>query len=177
MILDDIGLYNNFSRYFLNCTSAIYLGRGTNFTVALEGALKLKELSYIHAEAFAAGELKHGPISLLSNDIPVFFIIPYDEWFDKSFSNFQQVLARIDQIFCLTNTKGKEKIEEYLNNQLDFTSEYQAKVHFLVIPESDPIATLFLLTLSVQLLAYFVALNKGKNIDQPRHLAKSVTVE
>jgi len=142
----------------------LYLGRGTSYPLALEGALKLKEISYIHAEGYAAGELKHGPIALIDETVPVIVIAPHDRVFEKTVSNMQEVAARGGRIILLTDTKGKaESAVPVLST--------------LVLPDMpDSIAPL-VYAIPVQLLAYHTAVALGTDIDQPRNLAKSVTVE
>jgi glucosamine--fructose-6-phosphate aminotransferase (isomerizing) len=142
----------------------LYLGRGTNFPLALEGALKLKELSYIHAEGYAAGELKHGPIALIDEQMPVIVLTPRDQWFEKTVSNMQEVAARGGQIIVIgpTGTAEKAAIEA---------------VASIDMPEMPPEFSALTYAVPVQLLAYYTASIMGKDVDQPRNLAKSVTVE
>ena len=142
----------------------IYLGRGVNFPIALEGALKLKEISYIHAEGYAAGEMKHGPIALLERGVPVVMVAPHDEWFEKTSSNLKEALARGARVVLLSDDKGIEKLHE-------------AATWIFRMPRVHPMLTPILYSLPVQLLAYHTAKEKGTEIDQPRNLAKSVTVE
>ena len=142
----------------------IYLGRGVNFPIALEGALKLKEISYIHAEGYAAGEMKHGPIALLERGVPVVMVAPHDEWFEKTSSNLKEALARGARVVLLSDDKGIEKLHE-------------AATWIFRMPRVHPMLTPILYSLPVQLLAYHTAKKKGTEIDQPRNLAKSVTVE
>jgi glucosamine--fructose-6-phosphate aminotransferase (isomerizing) len=142
----------------------LYLGRGTNYPIALEGALKLKEISYIHAEGYAAGELKHGPIALIDEHMPVVVIAPYDRIFDKTVSNMQEVAARGGRIILVTDAKGKE------------AAAVEA-VETLVLPEMPASITPLVYAIPVQLLAYHTAVFMGTDVDQPRNLAKSVTVE
>jgi len=142
----------------------LYLGRGTSFPIALEGALKLKEISYIHAEGYAAGELKHGPIALIDENMPVVVIAPHDRIFEKTVSNMQEVAARGGRIILLTDTKGSE------------AAPVEA-VETLILPEMPTIAMPLVYTIPVQLLAYHTAVFMGTDVDQPRNLAKSVTVE
>jgi len=142
----------------------IYLGRGVNFPIALEGALKLKEISYIHAEGYAAGEMKHGPIALLEKGVPVVMVAPHDEWFEKTSSNLKEALARGARVVLLSDDKGIEKLHE-------------AATWIFRMPRVHPMLTPILYSIPVQLLAYYTAKKKGTEIDQPRNLAKSVTVE
>lgn len=144
--------------------SALYLGRGQNFPIAMEGALKLKEISYIHAEGYAAGEMKHGPIALIDEHMPVIFIAPSDSVFDKTLSNIEQVVARNGKVIALTDQAGAARIGA---NAIDT----------VVVPDTDPFVAPILYTIPVQLLAYHTAVLKGTDVDQPRNLAKSVTVE
>jgi len=148
----------------VDATTILYLGRGTGFPIALEGALKLKELSYIHAEGFAAGEMKHGPIALIDKTVPIIVVAPSDGFFDKTASNMQEVIARGGRVIFLSDAAGIAK----LGSMAAATIE---------IPTVDPFVAPILYTIPVQLLAYHVAVLKGTDVDQPRNLAKSVTVE
>ena len=142
----------------------LYLGRDTNYPLAMEGALKLKEISYIHAEGYAAGELKHGPIALIDEDMPVVVIAPHDNIFDKTVSNMQEVAARGGRIILITDEKGAD------------AASIEAE-HTIVMPDVPDILTPLVYALPVQLLAYHTAVLMGTDVDQPRNLAKSVTVE
>jgi glucosamine--fructose-6-phosphate aminotransferase (isomerizing) len=142
----------------------LYLGRGTSYPIALEGALKLKEISYIHAEGYAAGEMKHGPIALIDERVPVIVIAPSDSLFDKTASNLQEVAARGGRVIFFSDAKGAAKLSAMAETTV-------------AIPEVDPFVAPILHALPVQLLAYHVAVLKGTDVDQPRNLAKSVTVE
>ncbi|WP_336945388.1 glutamine--fructose-6-phosphate transaminase (isomerizing) [Asaia sp. HN010] len=142
----------------------LYLGRGICFPVALEGALKLKEISYIHAEAYAAGEMKHGPISLIDKDVPIVVIAPSTVLFDKTLSNIQEAKARGGRIMAFTDEKGAQRLSGIAE-------------HMVILPDVDPFVAPILYTIPVQMLAYEVALRRGTDVDQPRNLAKSVTVE
>ena len=142
----------------------LYLGRGTSYPLALEGALKLKEISYIHAEGYAAGELKHGPIALIDETMPVIVIAPYDRVFDKTVSNMEEVAARGGRIILVTDPKGAE----HANVKTLAT---------LILPEMAATVTPLVYAIPVQLLAYHTAVIMGTDVDQPRNLAKSVTVE
>jgi glutamine---fructose-6-phosphate transaminase (isomerizing) len=146
------------------CRDVLYLGRGTNFPLALEGALKLKELSYIHAEGYAAGELKHGPIALIDEQMPVIVLTPRDSWFEKTVSNMQEVAARGGQIIVIgpKGTAAQAAVEA---------------VASIDLPEMPPEFSAISYAIPVQLLAYYTASVMGKDVDQPRNLAKSVTVE
>jgi glucosamine--fructose-6-phosphate aminotransferase (isomerizing) len=152
------------SRELARFKDVLYLGRGTNFPLALEGALKLKEISYIHAEGYAAGELKHGPIALIDENMPVIVIAPHDRHFEKTMSNMQEVAARGGQIILITDEKGAEAAP--LETMATITLPV---VHEIVAP--------ILHALPVQLVAYHTAVFMGTDVDQPRNLAKSVTVE
>ncbi|MFL5003480.1 MAG: glutamine--fructose-6-phosphate transaminase (isomerizing), partial [Xanthobacteraceae bacterium] len=142
----------------------LYLGRGTSFPLALEGALKLKEISYIHAEGYAGGELKHGPIALIDETMPVIVIAPYDRVFEKTVSNMQEVAARGGRIILVTDPKGAREaaVESLLT---------------LTLPEMPATVTPLVYAIPVQLMAYHTAVLMGTDVDQPRNLAKSVTVE
>jgi glucosamine--fructose-6-phosphate aminotransferase (isomerizing) len=142
----------------------LYLGRGNCFPVAMEGALKLKEISYIHAEGYAAGEMKHGPIALIDKSVPIIGIAPSGPLFEKTASNLQEAHARGGQIILLSDAAGVAKLRHIA-------------VDSFVLPDVDPFAAPLLYTIPVQLLAYHVAVLKGTDVDQPRNLAKSVTVE
>ncbi|MCA3248539.1 MAG: glutamine--fructose-6-phosphate transaminase (isomerizing) [Azospirillum sp.] len=142
----------------------LYLGRGTAYPIAMEGALKLKEISYIHAEGYPAGEMKHGPIALIASDVPVIVLAPSDEWFEKTASNIQETRARGGKVILVADAKGIAKAGALATATIE-------------IPESDPFVTPILYSIPVQLLAYYVAVLKGTDVDKPRNLAKSVTVE
>jgi len=151
------------SKSFYTATNFLYLGRGYNFPVALEGALKLKEISYIHAEGYPAAEMKHGPIALIDEDMPVVFIATKDSSYEKVISNIQEVKARKGKVIAIV-TEGDTEIK----SMADFTFE---------IPSiADPLVPL-LAVVPLQLLSYHIAILRGCNVDQPRNLAKSVTVE
>ncbi|WP_419253150.1 glutamine--fructose-6-phosphate transaminase (isomerizing) [Caulobacter sp. ErkDOM-YI] len=142
----------------------LYLGRGPMSALALEGALKLKEISYIHAEGYAAGELKHGPIALVDDETPIVILAPFDSWFEKSASNMSEVMARGGQVIFITDTEGARH------------APAGAKV-VITAPACDPLVSALVMSAPIQLLAYHVAVVKGADVDQPRNLAKSVTVE
>jgi glucosamine--fructose-6-phosphate aminotransferase (isomerizing) len=152
------------AKTIMQARDVLYLGRGTSFPIALEGALKLKEISYIHAEGYAAGEMKHGPIALIDEDVPIIVIAPRDQWFEKTASNLKEVHARGGKILLLSDAKGCAQ----LKNDCTWMIE---------MPEIDPFISAILYALPMQLLAYHVAVLKGTDVDQPRNLAKSVTVE
>jgi glucosamine--fructose-6-phosphate aminotransferase (isomerizing) len=142
----------------------LYLGRGPLYPLALEGALKLKEISYIHAEGYAAGEMKHGPIALIDDKVPVIVVAPRDALFEKVAGNVQEVAARGGQVLLISDAAGCAKLKTQ--------SRWQ-----IALPECDPFVAPILYAIPVQLLAYHVAVLKGTDVDQPRNLAKSVTVE
>jgi glucosamine--fructose-6-phosphate aminotransferase (isomerizing) len=144
--------------------SALFLGRGLMYPLALEGALKLKEISYIHAEGYASGELKHGPIALIDETLPVIVMAPHDGIFDKTVSNMQEVMARGGQILLISDAKGVAAAG---------TDTWRT----ITLPEVHPVLAPILFALPAQLLAYHTAIAKGTDVDQPRNLAKSVTVE
>lgn len=148
----------------VDARDVLYLGRGTGYPIALEGALKLKEISYIHAEGYAAGEMKHGPIALIDEHVPVIVIAPSDELFDKTASNMQEVIARGGRVIFMSDAKGIAKLGDMAAATIE-------------LPEVDPFVAPILYTIPIQLLAYHVAVLKGTDVDQPRNLAKSVTVE
>jgi len=148
---------------FLQARGAMFLGRGLSFPIALEGALKLKELSYLHAEGYPAGEMKHGPLALIEEGLPVVILAPKDRYFEKTISNMQEVIARGGKVILITNDSS-----DIISENIRFTLE---------IPKTDDYLTPFLMTVPLQLLAYHVASLKNCDIDKPRNLAKSVTVE
>jgi glutamine---fructose-6-phosphate transaminase (isomerizing) len=142
----------------------LFLGRGPMYPLALEGALKLKEISYIHAEGYASGELKHGPIALIDETVPVIVFAPTDPLFDKTVSNMQEVMARGGRVLLVTDSQGLAQAREGL-------------WHALTMPPCDPFVAPILYAVPAQLIAYHTAVTKGTDVDQPRNLAKSVTVE
>ena len=151
------------ARDFITSKGTMYLGRGYSYPVAMEGALKLKELSYIHAEGYAAGEMKHGPLALIEDGMPVIVLCPKDRYFEKTISNMQEVIARGGKVIMITDDSS-----ETMNENIRFKFE---------IPKTNSTLNPFLLTIPIQFLAYHVALLKNCDIDKPRNLAKSVTVE
>jgi glucosamine--fructose-6-phosphate aminotransferase (isomerizing) len=153
----------NIAERISDATHVLFIGRGANFPVALEGALKLKEISYVHAEGFAAGELKHGPIALVDHGVPVVAIAPRDATYEKVLSNIEEVRARGAEVIALANP-GDKIIRE-------------KAAHTIWLPETNWCLTPLLAAVPLQLLAYYVADHKGTDVDQPRNLAKSVTVE
>jgi glutamine---fructose-6-phosphate transaminase (isomerizing) len=162
-ILDRAKEIENIAERFKDASNFLYLGRGYNFPVALEGALKLKEISYIHAEGYPAAEMKHGPIALIDKQMPVVFVAPHDSVFDKVTSNVQEVKARGGQVIALTSRN-----EPSLAGKIDFE---------IRIPETLDMLYPILAAIPLQLLAYYIAAKRGLDVDQPRNLAKSVTVE
>ncbi|HEY3114023.1 MAG TPA: glutamine--fructose-6-phosphate transaminase (isomerizing) [Gemmatimonadaceae bacterium] len=162
-VLDRAGEIEKIAEEFKNSQNFLYLGRGYSFPTALEGALKLKEISYIHAEGYPAAEMKHGPIALIDEKMPVVFITPHDSVFDKVVSNVQEVKARGGRVIAITT-----RDEDALEGKLDY--EFR-------IPETKDMLTPVLASVPLQLLAYYIAVKRGTNVDQPRNLAKSVTVE
>jgi glucosamine--fructose-6-phosphate aminotransferase (isomerizing) len=148
---------------YKDAINALYLGRGYLFPVALEGALKLKEISYIHAEGYAAGEMKHGPIALVDDNLPVIVVAPKDDYYEKIVSNIQEVKARKGNVIAIV-TEGDVTLKEMVNDSIE-------------IPDSHPALAPLLAVIPLQMLAYHIALLRGCNVDQPRNLAKSVTVE
>ncbi|MDI9355437.1 MAG: glutamine--fructose-6-phosphate transaminase (isomerizing) [Chitinophagaceae bacterium] len=162
-VLQNNDAIQHIAKQFYNAKNFIYLGRGTNFPVALEGALKLKEISYIHAEGYPAAEMKHGPIALIDTEMPVVFIAPKDSSYQKILSNIQEVKARKGKVIAIITENDKN-----LDTIADYTIEIP-KVHEIFSP--------IISVIPLQLLAYHIAILRGCNVDQPRNLAKSVTVE
>ena len=156
-------LIQKIARKYKNATDFLYLGRGMNFPIALEGALKLKEISYIHAEGYPAAEMKHGPIALIDKNMPSVFIVPKDKTYEKIISNIQEIKSRKGKIIIVTNSR--DKILKELANDL------------IIVPRSNIYLFIHLATIVLQLFAYHVAVMNKHNVDQPRNLAKSVTVE
>ncbi|OJT99730.1 MAG: glutamine--fructose-6-phosphate aminotransferase [Rhizobium sp. 63-7] len=152
------------ARDLSKCKDVLYIGRGTSYPLAMEGALKLKEISYIHAEGYAAGELKHGPIALIDENMPVIVIAPHDRFFEKTVSNMQEVAARGGRIIFITDEKGA-------------AASKLPTMATIVLPVVDEIISPMIFSLPIQLLAYHTAVFMGTDVDQPRNLAKSVTVE
>lgn len=151
------------AHHYRGSQNFLYLGRGLNFPVALEGALKLKEISYVHAEGYPAAEMKHGPIALIDRDMPVVFIATHDGTYEKVLSNIEEVRARGGQVIVIA-TEGDTEIAK-------------KATEVLYVPETDPLLTPLLTVIPLQLLSYYMALHRGCDVDQPRNLAKSVTVE
>jgi len=158
------GQIEQLARDLAKCRDVLYLGRGTSFPIALEGALKLKEISYIHAEGYAAGELKHGPIALVDENMPVIVIAPHDKVFEKTVSNMQEVAARGGKLILVTDAKGARAVAG-------------TALATLTLPTVRPEVAPLVYAVPVQLIAYHTAVHMGTDVDQPRNLAKSVTVE
>ena len=152
------------SSSFADAKGSMFLGRGFSFPIALEGALKLKELAYVHAEGYPAGEMKHGPLALIEDGMPVVVLAPRDKYYKKTISNMQEVIARGAKVLLITNKSKDEVFSENIWETI------------LVETANDDLLP-FLLTVPLQKLAYYSALKKGYDIDKPRNLAKSVTVE
>jgi glucosamine--fructose-6-phosphate aminotransferase (isomerizing) len=166
-LLEEVLTLNDFTekiaKKYMNARDFLYLGRGKNFPIALEGALKLKEISYIHAEGYPAGEMKHGPIALIDEDVPVVMLVPKNSAYEKTLSNMEEVIARGGRVIALCSSGDHE-----IGKQAEDTIE---------IPSLDEDLDPILLSVPLQLLAYHIAVLKGTDVDQPRNLAKSVTVE
>lgn len=163
LILQNNESIKRVAEKYKDAVNALYLGRGYLFPVALEGALKLKEISYIHAEGYAAGEMKHGPIALVDDNLPVVVVAPHDDYYEKIVSNIQEVKARKGNVIAIV-TEGDMGLKGMANDVIE-------------IPKSHPAVAPLLTVLPLQLLAYHIAVLRGCNVDQPRNLAKSVTVE
>jgi glucosamine--fructose-6-phosphate aminotransferase (isomerizing) len=155
------------AKRFYQRSDFLYLGRGINYPIALEGALKLKEISYIHAEGYPAGEMKHGPIALIDEQLPVVALIPHDAVFEKMMGNIQEAKARGGTIIVVTTASLANGFSDVLSD----TDEV------IVVPDTDPLLTPVLMVVPLQLLSYHIAVRRGCDVDQPRNLAKSVTVE
>jgi glucosamine--fructose-6-phosphate aminotransferase (isomerizing) len=153
----------NIAKAYQGSSNAIYLGRGINYPVALEGALKLKEISYVHAEGYPAAEMKHGPIALIDENMPVVFIATEDPLYSKIVSNIEEVRSRKGRIFAIA-TEGDEVIKSMVD-------------HVVYLPKCDSLFTPLIASIPLQLFSYYMAVERGCNVDQPRNLAKSVTVE
>jgi glucosamine--fructose-6-phosphate aminotransferase (isomerizing) len=162
-ILDNAEPIKKIAHEFAHVSNFLYLGRGYNFPAALEGALKLKEISYIHAEGYPAAEMKHGPIALIDENMPVVFIAPKDEIYEKVISNIEEVRARNGRVIVIADDDD-EHVDRVAN-------------HVIRIPKTIPMLTPILASIPLQLLAYYIAVERGCNVDMPRNLAKSVTVE
>ncbi|MEL6808671.1 MAG: SIS domain-containing protein, partial [Pseudomonadota bacterium] len=164
LAIEQSGAMKSTARKLAEARDILFLGRGVMFPLALEGALKLKEISYIHAEAYASGELKHGPIALIDKSVPVVVMAPRDMLFDKTVSNMQEVMARKGKVALISNAAGLKESGEDTWAQIP-------------MPDCPDIIAPILYAVPAQLLAYHTAVAKGTDVDQPRNLAKSVTVE
>jgi glucosamine--fructose-6-phosphate aminotransferase (isomerizing) len=151
------------AKKYENARDVLYLGRGYNYPVALEGALKLKEISYIHAEGYPAAEMKHGPIALIEQNTPVVVIATKDRWYEKTLSNIEEVRARGARVIAIVNPND-ERVSSLVADTIE-------------IPQTEDAYIPILSVIPLQLLAYHMAIARGCNVDQPRNLAKSVTVE
>ena len=163
-ILEHDSAIHRIAARIAEARDVMYLGRGNCFPIALEGALKLKEISYIHAEGYAAGEMKHGPIALIDRSVPVIAVAPSGPLFEKTASNLQEAAARGGQIIVFSDAVGAAKLKGIA-------------AETIVMPVIDPFVAPMLYAIPLQLLAYHVAVLKGTDVDQPRNLAKCVTVE
>jgi glucosamine--fructose-6-phosphate aminotransferase (isomerizing) len=168
--LQQESIIHDVAKSLVQAHSAIFLGRGQCYPIALEGALKLKEISYIHAEGYAAGELKHGPIALIDKQMPVVVLAPYDALFEKTLSNLQEVRARGAKVILISDYRGVEACQSS-------TDSNKSVDHIIEMPVVSETLQPILYSIPVQLLAYHTALLRGTDVDQPRNLAKSVTVE
>jgi glucosamine--fructose-6-phosphate aminotransferase (isomerizing) len=164
VLKDTAGLIEKIAPDIAEARDVLYLGRGLMYPIALEGALKLKEVSYIHAEGYAAGEMKHGPIALIDSDVPVVTLAPHDALFEKTASNVQETVARGGQVLMISDATGLDKLKGVCRWSV-------------MLPDAHRFITPILYVIPAQLLAYHVAVAKGTDVDQPRNLAKSVTVE
>ncbi|MDA1189157.1 MAG: glutamine--fructose-6-phosphate transaminase (isomerizing) [Chloroflexi bacterium] len=162
-VLDQNGLYENLARKYAEYKDFLYLGRGLNYPLAMEGALKLKEISYIHAEGYPAGEMKHGPISLIDHEMPIVALVPQDDLYEKMLSNVSEAKARGGKVLAIA-TEGDKVIGDKADD-------------VVYLPKTSPQLYPLLLAVPMQLLAYHIAVQRGADVDQPRNLAKSVTVE
>ena len=163
-LLDIRDEIKKLSKTIYKAKSVLYLGRGHCYPLAMEGALKLKEISYIHAEGYASGEMKHGPIALVDEKLPIVFIAPKDDLFEKNISNMKEVLARGGRVLLITDNRGINSIDD-------------KSINTLVLPDVHQFVQPIIFSLPIQLLAYYTAVFKKTDVDQPRNLAKSVTVE
>ena len=162
-VLKQAPMIKDIARMFTYAHNFLYLGRGMNYPVALEGALKLKEISYIHAEGYPAAEMKHGPIALVDQDMPIVFLATHHQLYEKIISNMQEVKSRNGRILAVV-TEGDKQVKKIADNVIE-------------VPRTINILVPLLSVVPLQLLAYYVAVDKGLNVDMPRNLAKSVTVE
>ena len=163
-VLNHDGRLSEIAHDVAEAGDVLYIGRGSSYPIALEGALKLKEISYIHAEGYAAGEMKHGPIALIDDQVPVIVLAPTDALFEKTASNLEEAAARGGRVILFTDAEGAARLGDVASSTME-------------LPRVDPFVAPILYAIAVQLLAYHVAVLKGTDVDQPRNLAKSVTVE
>jgi len=163
LILKDTSHIKKIAEKYKDANNALYLGRGYNFPIALEGALKLKEISYIHAEGYPAAEMKHGPIALVDDQLPVFFVATKDTYYEKVVSNIQEIKARKGKVIAVIS-QGDEIIASMADDTI-------------VVPEANEIVAPMLSVIPLQLLSYYTGVARGLDVDKPRNLAKSVTVE
>ena len=163
-VLDNSTPIETVATTLKDAKSIFYIGRGTMYPLALEGALKLKEITYKHCEGYAAGELKHGPLALIEKDIPVIALAPFDDNFSKLLSNIQEIKAREGKVIMITDVKGANKAKKYCDE-------------FIILPDTNVITSAIIYSLPIQMIAYHLGILLGTDIDQPRNLAKSVTVE
>jgi len=163
-VMNHDGAIQKIAHRVSEARDVLFIGRGTSYPIALEGALKLKEISYIHAEGYAAGEMKHGPIALIDENVPVIVAAPSDGVFDKTASNVQEVAARGGRVILFSDARGVKRIGKAAESSV-------------TLPDCDPFVAPILYAIPVQLLAYHAAVAKGTDLDQPRNLAKAVTVE
>ena len=163
-VLNKVNEYKKIAQTLVNAKSIFYIGRGVMYPIALEGALKLKEITYKHCEGYAAGELKHGPLALIENNIPVIVLAPSDENYSKLLSSIQEIKARGGKIIMLTDIDGARKAKKYCEQ-------------IIIIPKTNFFTSPIVYSLPIQLIAYHLAVSLGTDVDQPRNLAKSVTVE
>jgi glucosamine--fructose-6-phosphate aminotransferase (isomerizing) len=168
-ILTEYERIQRLSTLIVKARDVLYLGRGSSFALAMEGALKLKEVSYIHAEGYAAGEMKHGPIALIDEHVPIIVIAPRDALFTKTVSNIEECVARKGQVIVFTDKAGAAELQG--------STPLKHSLEVVVLPESNFLTSPLLYAVPIQLLAYDTAVLKGTDVDQPRNLAKSVTVE
>jgi len=163
-VLDNSTPIETVATNLKDAKSIFYIGRGTMYPLALEGALKLKEITYKHCEGYAAGELKHGPLALIEKDIPVIALAPFDDNFSKLLSNIQEIKAREGKVIMITDVKGANKANKYCDE-------------LIILPDTNVITSAIIYSLPIQMIAYYLGVLLGTDIDQPRNLAKSVTVE
>ena len=164
VVLKKENEFKKIAQTLVDTKSIFYIGRGVMYPIALEGALKLKEITYKHCEGFAAGELKHGPLALIEKNIPVIVLAPYDENYSKLLSNIQEIKARGGRIIMITDNEGAKAVKRYCDK-------------LIIIPKTNFLTSPIIYYLPIQLISYYLAVFLGTDVDQPRNLAKSVTVE